>query len=541
MKKKWYLSTPVIAILFALWQLIVPLIAGIVLLVLRFKQESENKKAFENVSNELQSMRDFNTAIGFERYEDVSQKVAELQQEITELTTNREVKRQELLNEKKAEIDSLNSTLSELNESIAENNSTISDQLQQLENLTKRTQTLEKQTATQENKLRRIKELYKSIEHCIARFSSYALGSEYGYEGLPEKDLEEAETLAPTVIAKLHCMNVRDLKKSYRENDKQIDELLSQYAKRYTTKANIAIYNLMVIALRSELQNILTNLKYEKLETGIEQVKTVSSKYLAIAGSGNQSIVGTLTKFIGEVEYLFINAVKIEYNYYVKKEQARQEQLAIREQMKQEAEERKALEAEKKKIEKEESKYTAEIEKLNEQMSSANDQEMEQLRARILELQSQLSDVIVKKEEIATLANGKAGNVYIISNLGSFGENVFKIGMTRRLDPIERVNELGSASVPFKFDVHCFIFSNDAVSLESRLHEILNEKRVNKVNLRKEFFYTSVDELESLVQSIDPTAEFNKTMVAEEFRQSQSSDFVYSSDGDTDEDEDENE
>ena len=257
-------------------------------------------------------------------------------------------------------------------------------------------------------------------------------------------------------------------------------------------------------------------------------MKSVTKKYLKIAGDGNQSIAGTLTKFIGEIEYLFINAVKIEYNYYVKKEQARQEQLALREQMRQEAEERKALEAERKKVEQEESKYQSEIEKLKEQLSSANDIELAKLNDRILELQSQLADVVVKKEEISNLANGKAGNVYIISNLGSFGDNVFKIGMTRRLNPQDRVNELGDASVPFKFDVHSFIFSDDAVGLESKLHQILNNNRVNKVNMRKEFFYTTIDELEKLVTDIEPTAEFNKTMLAEEFRQSLSSDENYS-------------
>ena len=286
----------------------------------------------------------------------------------------------------------------------------------------------------------------------------------------------------------------------------------------------------MVIALRAELQNILYNLKYEKLDKSVSDVKTVTQKYLKIAGDGNQSIAGTLTKFIGEIEYLFINAVKIEYNYYVKKEQARQEQLAIREQMRQEAEERKALEAERKKVEREESKYNGEIEKLREQLSASKDDEFEKLNARILELQSQLADVIVKKKEISNLANGKAGNVYVISNLGSFGDKMFKIGMTRRLNPQDRVNELGDASVPFKFDVHSFIFSDDAVGLENKLHQILDDKRVNKVNRRKEFFYTSIDELEQLVTEIEPTAEFNKTMLAEEFHQSLSSDVNYTDD-----------
>lgn len=286
----------------------------------------------------------------------------------------------------------------------------------------------------------------------------------------------------------------------------------------------------MVIALRAELQNILLSLKYEKLDQGIEDVKKVTAKYLAIAEEGNQNIAGTLKKFVGEIEYLFINAVKIEYNYYVKKEQARQEQLAIREQMRQEAEDRKALAEEKKKIEAEETKYNNEIQSLKDKLAAANSEEVNLLQARILELESQLSDVAVKKDSIVKLQNGTAGNIYIISNLGSFGDKVFKIGMTRRLYPQDRVDELGSASVPFKFDVHSFIFSDNAVALENALHSRLDAQRVNKVNRRKEFFYSSADELEAIVNEIDPTAEFNKTMMATEFRQSQSSDETYTDD-----------
>ena len=323
-------------------------------------------------------------------------------------------------------------------------------------------------------------------------------------------------------------MDIKDLKKAFRDNDNIIKKTLKQYESRYTTKANRTIYQLLVIALRAELQNILYNLKYEKLDRSIEQLKSMTSKYLQIAGDGNQAIFPTLVRFIGELEYLFTNSVKIEYNYYVKKEQQKQEQAALREQMRQEAEERKALEAEKKKIEQEEQKYNAEIEKLKATAATATDsKELEILNARILELQAQLSDVQLKKDDITKLQNGKAGNVYIISNLGSFGDDVFKIGMTRRLEPQDRVNELGSASVPFKFDVHSFIFSEDAVALESSLHQRLNSNRVNKVNLRKEFFKVSIDELEKLVNEIDPTAAFSKTMVAEEYNQSLSTSEIY--------------
>jgi chromosome segregation ATPase len=395
--------------------------------------------------------------------------------------------------------------------------------------LAEKNQKSEKQLATNQKKLSRIKSLYKQIDNVITNYTKLQL--EYGDCRLPQSDLDEAELLAPSIMLKLHCMDVKDLRKAYRDNEKLILKLLEQYSSRYTTKANKTIYDLMVIALRSELQNILYNLKYEKLDSSVDAVKSITQKYMKLACEGNQSIAPTLTKFIGEIEYLFINAVKIEYNYYVKKEQARQEQLAIKEQMRQEAEERKALAAERAKIEKEEEKYKNELTKLNEQLAdTSNTTEADTLRQRILELETQLSDVVVKKDEITKLQNGKAGNVYIISNLGSFGENIFKIGMTRRQDPQDRINELGNASVPFKFDVHSFIFSDDAVSLEGKLHEMLNDKRVNKVNLRKEFFQTTIDELEQLVTKIEPTAEFNRTMLAEEFRQSQSSDSVYTSD-----------
>ena len=430
----------------------------------------------------------------------------------------------------------LNSKIKALEETISEKGNKSKEILSNLNELMLQEAKLNKNVRTQINKLNKSKELVKAINYTFDKYLNYEPSQ--SVLRFPEDQLSELEEISPSVILKLHCMDVKDLRKAYRQNDKQIDSVLQKYSTRYTTKANQAIYKLMVIALRSELQNILYNLKYEKLDTSIEDVKKVTQKFLKVAGEGNQSIAGTLTKFIGEIEYLFINAIKIKYNYYVKKEQARQEQLAIREQMRQEAQERKALEAERKKVEKEESKYNTEIQKLTDQLESAKEEELEKLNARILELQSQLADVVIKKEEISNLANGKAGNVYVISNLGSFGENVFKIGMTRRLNPQDRVNELGDASVPFKFDAHSFIFSDDAVGLEKKLHTILNDKRVNKVNMRKEFFYTNIDELEELVTEIEPTAEFNKTMLAEEFRQSLSSDENYSSDYIAEDDED---
>lgn len=482
------------------------------------KEKEELQKKYEGLQQTSLSLQ--------KRNQELQSLLTDCQQKLDSLGYSEYEQIRAEINRTKDEIASLRQ---KAKDEIEQDNAAIATLRLQIEELSQVEQKLQKQTKTATNKLAKSKELYKSVEYAISCFFNSSPQME-GYK-LSASDSTIYDELAPSVILKLHSMDIKSLRKAYKDNDKQIENILSKYASRYTTKANQTIYKLMVIALRAELQNILYNLKYEKLDVAIEQVKNMTAKYLSIASEGNQSIAGTLTKFIGEIEYLFINAVKIEYNYYVKKEQARQEQLAIKEQMRQEAEERKALAAERAKIEKEEEKYKNELTKLNEQLAdTSNTTEADTLRQRILELETQLSDVVVKKDEITKLQNGKAGNVYIISNLGSFGENIFKIGMTRRQDPQDRINELGNASVPFKFDVHSFIFSDDAVSLEGKLHEMLNDKRVNKVNLRKEFFQTTIDELEQLVTKIEPTAEFNRTMLAEEFRQSQSSDSVYTSD-----------
>ena len=99
-------------------------------------------------------------------------------------------------------------------------------------------------------------------------------------------------------------------------------------------------------------------------------------------------------------------------------------------------------------------------------------------------------------------ANIRAGYVYVISNIGSFGENMIKIGMTRRLDPRDRIRELGDAWVPFKFDVHAFIFSEDAVTLETQLHHRLEHRRVNQVNRRREFFRTTPADVLALLEQV---------------------------------------
>lgn len=159
------------------------------------------------------------------------------------------------------------------------------------------------------------------------------------------------------------------------------------------------------------------------------------------------------------------------------------------------------------------------------------------LRSKLLELNleelNRVYTYALKKEQERELekeketvmereANARAGFVYVISNIGSFGENIYKIGMTRRLEPMDRVKELSSASVPFEFDVHAMIFSENAPELESTLHKHFEKQSVNRVNLKKEFFHVSLDEIEKVVlENYNNTVEFTRIPVANEYRQTQ--------------------
>lgn len=451
-----------------------------------------------------------------------------LQKDINDLDMQKEIKIKNMDNEVNSSIERLRIEkqdevfiLSEKIEKIKSEISQEASKIERIESLNGEVEKLEKKLERETKKLNKIKPLYNSIQYIIEKYKEQDILKENIEELILKQKFHEDEIeLDPTVKLKLHCMDIKELRKAFNENEKCIKEVLNKYESRYNTKANSTIYKLMVIALKAEQQNILYNLKYGKLEKAIEDVKATTQKYLDLAAEGNQSIFNTMVKFINEIEFLFIRSIEIEYEYYIKKEQQKEEQARLREQMRQEAEERKILEQQKKQIEKEEEKYKIEMAKVEEALLVSEDVEMlEKLNLRLEELKNQLDNVEHKKEDIVKRQNGKAGYVYIISNLGSFGDKTFKIGMTRRLNPQDRVDELGDASVPFVFDVHSFIFSDDAVGLEQKLHEILNDKRTNKINLRKEFFNVSIDELEELVQEIEPTAEFNRTMIAEQYRQ----------------------
>lgn len=219
---------------------------------------------------------------------------------------------------------------------------------------------------------------------------------------------------------------------------------------------------------------------------------------------------------------LKLEELHIIYSYQLRKEQEQAEQKAIREQMLEEEKVRREIEREKTKIEKEETQFKNEVSKLMAYMQKASEAEKQLYIDKIKELDEKLKALEKDKNNVLQREqNTRAGFVYVISNIGSFGEDVYKIGMTRRLEPMERVKELGDASVPFEFDVHAMIFSEDAPALETILHETFREYQVNKVNTRKEFFKLPLDKIEQVVkENHNATVTFTKIAEAAQYRES---------------------
>lgn len=207
------------------------------------------------------------------------------------------------------------------------------------------------------------------------------------------------------------------------------------------------------------------------------------------------------------------------HEYQEKVQEEKEEQRRIREQMREEEVAQRELERARQDAEKEESRYADALRKAQEEVANAEGAKQQRLLGQIKELERRLAEAQTARERAVAQAQlTRSGHVYVISNIGSFREEVYKIGMTRRLDPMERVRELGDASVPFPFDVHAVIYTEDAPGLENALHRVFQHRRVNRINERKEFFRVSIDEISQAVHANHGRIELTRIAEAEEFR-----------------------
>lgn len=271
---------------------------------------------------------------------------------------------------------------------------------------------------------------------------------------------------------------------------------------------------LLLRAFNSECDELVSKVKYTNFDASLNKIHKSAE---AISKLGTTMDIAITRKYLD----LKVKELRLAFEYQQKKQEEKEEQKAARAEMREAARLQKEIEAQRKKIEKEQTHYQTAYEKLLRQLEE--DPDNIDLLAKKSELENQLTDIDKAIKDIDYReANQRAGYVYIISNIGAFGENVFKIGMTRRLDPQDRVDELGDASVPFNFDVHAMIFSDDAPALETALHKAFEDRKLNMVNTRREFFNVTLDEIKEVVKkNFDKTVEFIDVPDAEQFRVSQ--------------------
>lgn len=271
---------------------------------------------------------------------------------------------------------------------------------------------------------------------------------------------------------------------------------------------------LLLRAFNVECDELISKVRYTNFDASLNRIhksaETISKLGVVMSISITQQYLSAKVK-----------ELRLAFEYQLKKQQEKEEQKAARAEQREQAKLQKELDEQRRKVEKEQSHYQSALSKLQAQLALRPDDpdlldKMNQLNTHLADIDKALTDIDYRQ------ANMKAGYVYVISNIGAFGENVYKIGMTRRLNPQDRVDELGDASVPFNFDVHAMIFSDDAPALEAALHRAFEDRKLNMVNQRREFFYVTLDEIKTVIkQNFDKTVEFTDVPDAEQYRVSE--------------------
>lgn len=315
----------------------------------------------------------------------------------------------------------------------------------------------------------------------------------------------------------------KDALKSVREEQRAAIKQINEQAKHSNWTVNNSkaqgrkmvcdIQKLLLRAFNTECDELVSKVKTSNVERSIERIQK------------SAELISKLGRVLGiSIPYDYIalkeKEARLAYEFARAKEAEKE---AIREAKAREREEikvQKEIEEKRKQLKKEETQYEKALSDAKEKLQNASADETEALSAKIAELEANIEEV---RKGIADVdyreANKRAGFVYVISNIGSFGDGIYKIGMTRRLEPMERISELSDASVPFNFDVHALVFSDDAPGLEAALHREFENRKLNLVNPRREFFKCSLDEIEqAVVKNYDKTVEFVELPEAEQFR-----------------------
>lgn len=418
----------------------------------------------------------------------------------------------ELKEKSESEIQALNQTITELNEKLLPEHNTI-------EVLEAKILALKEQETAKTEKLNKLSEKLKKINNDITEkkkelielddeilFQSYSLFK-------PMYDFSSSE------VYKLQLDSIREQQKAMIKDKSAVDFFDgwtvdgSKSKGRKMTNDNI---KMILRCFNTDCENAIDRVKYNNIDSMRNRIK---KSYETLNKLNEVNQISIRPSFLE----LKMSELQVAVEYALKKQDEKEEQKRIRQELREQAKLQKELEEARKNIVKEQQHYSNALTKLNIQLESDLSEEQ---RNNLLEKKQEVEEQLQKLQESLEnvdyrAANQKAGYVYIISNIGAFGENVYKIGMTRRLEPMDRVDELGDASVPFNFDVHAMIFSEDAPKLEAALHKAFEDKKLNMINTRREFFHVTLDEIEQVVkENYDKTVEFVKTPPAEQYRRS---------------------
>lgn len=461
-KRPFYIQTWFICLCFLLWIFIVPALAGIVLLILHYLDEK-------------------NRNIKYGKYDELEQKIQSFNTQINDLDSKRNDKEKEFEYKTNQLIRNFENKTNELENQFKEK---------------------EKQYLEMQKKLQIDKEELENELNLLHKDLIVESVNIDDYSDIPSEEIKNKLQLLKleqdAIVKKDKAVTVT--KAITNDNKKYINSNIKQILRSFN----------------SECKGILDNISIKNIDTSRGKIQRSFETLNSIFK--NDSVQISKEYYESKLKELTLI-----FAYIKQLENEKEQQKAIREQLIEEEKVRREIEREKQKIDKEESQFKNEITKLMGYLNKTNADVEKQLYVdKIRELEDKLKLLEKDKENVLQREqNTRAGYVYIISNIGSFGENVYKIGMTRRLEPMDRIKELSDASVPFQFDVHALIFSEDAPKLENILHNTFKDGQVNKVNPRKEFYNIDLDKIKEVVkENYNSTVDFTDYAEAYEYRES---------------------
>ncbi|WP_433743284.1 DUF4041 domain-containing protein [Falsibacillus pallidus] len=495
---KWYYSTWFVAVLFSLWFLIIPLIIGVFLIS---RQKKELKFHLQNYDQDKKRQIEEYKTIKEEEFESLKmvlfeeeelQKKARINQ-IEELEDHIQIKQKET-----ARI----TLLSKLKIVLLE---------REIMNKMSEAQVANKTLRRKLHQLNRLKRVRDDFTKELIVLKDELLYQSFGFYDL-RYDLEDSQEYKEMLD------KVRTAQKEAVKDDLAVNHFNHWTLNNNSRKGeamNKKNIKLTIRSFNNECDAVIHKVKFNNIESAEKKIR----KALVQLNKLNSYTLIEITDYYLNLK---LEELYLAYEYARKKNEEREEQRRIKELMREEWKAKQELEDRLKILLKEEQHYKNALATYKKQLEyTSNKTMLNEIQHEIGKIGIELKKIDDEKAEIDfRVRNAKAGHVYIISNIGSFGPDVYKIGMTRRLEPLDRIRELGSASVPFTFDVHAMIFSEDAPALESELHKTFEEKRVNKVNNRKEFFRISLKELEEVVRkTYNKPVEFTKLGIAQEYRE----------------------